>query len=137
MRRYAPVLQVLESLKRRDFRSKRLLPSIEKVRRKISAKYGSSMDTKKIEKIVWVAFVLVVLYFHLLVGTLLAIATAFYWLLERHLIGKSSTLVDNPPERLWCVMGKHWIGKEPYSFYPETEHQLSGRVEREWLPDEL
>lgn len=83
------------------------------------------MDTKKIEKILWGAFVLVVLYFHLVAGTLLAIATAFYWLLERHLIRKSSTLADNPPERLWCVIGEHWIGNEPYSFYPETKHHTA------------
>lgn len=36
-------------------------------------------------KIVWCVFVLVILYFHLLIGTLLVIATAFYWLFEKHL----------------------------------------------------
>jgi hypothetical protein len=82
------------------------------------------MLVKKTNKILWGVFVLVALYYHLLIGTLLAIATAFYWLLERHL-GKSpaeSSAVDKPSERLWCVMGEHWIGSEPYSFYPETEY---------------
>jgi len=39
----------------------------------------------RVNRIIWSAFVLLVLYFHLLIGTLLAIATAFYWLLEKHL----------------------------------------------------
>ena len=66
---------------------------------------------------------LLVLVSHLLLGTLLGIATAFYWLLERHFNKESPT--GNPPaeisERLWCVLGEHWIGNEPYSFYKETE----------------
>jgi MFS superfamily sulfate permease-like transporter len=37
------------------------------------------------KRILWVVFVVIVLCFHLLVGTLLAIATAFYWLLDRRL----------------------------------------------------
>ena len=75
------------------------------------------------KKFIWCIFVLLVLVSHLLLGTLLGIATAFYWLLERHFNKESPT--GNPPaeipERLWCVLGEHWIGNEPYSFYRETE----------------
>jgi uncharacterized membrane protein len=46
------------------------------------------------KKIAWAAVVLLVVYFHLLVGTLLAIATAFYWLLEHHLIGDEERLIE-------------------------------------------
>ena len=77
------------------------------------------------KKWLWLAFVVVLLYAHLLVGTLVAIATALYWLIERHLIGKSPAPAENPSERLWCVMGGHWIGNEPYSFYPETEYHTA------------
>ena len=24
--------------------------------------------------------------------------------------------------KLWCAMGNHWIGDEPYSFFPETAY---------------
>jgi hypothetical protein len=37
---------------------------------------------------IWVAAVGVLLYLHLLVGTLVAIATAFYWLLQKYLTAK-------------------------------------------------
>jgi hypothetical protein len=69
-----------------------------------------------IGKIVWCSFVLLVLYLHLLIGTLLAIATAFYWLLEERLIPRSEKHSE-----LWCVVGEHRIGNEPYTFRPNGD----------------
>jgi len=67
------------------------------------------MTTKRV---VWCVFVLLVIYFHLIVGTLLAIATAFYWLLEKR-------QSPAPAERLVCSLGNHVIGNEPYTFASE------------------
>ncbi len=85
---------------------------------------------------IWVAAVAVLLYFHLLAGTLVAISTAFYWLLEKqhresleYHRPSSATLhasESQTPERLWCVRGKHYIGNEPYTFITEgaaNEHE--------------
>lgn len=83
-------------------------------------------------RVLWCMFVLVLLCFHLLIGVLVAIATAFYWLLEsrfttqRRLTTQHTTTTDNPnPECLWCVMGNHRIGNESYSFYPDNEYHNS------------
>lgn len=54
-------------------------------------------------RIVWIVFVVVVLCFHLLVGTLLAIATVFYWFLDRRLPPTPVTktrLSDTPETQL-------------------------------------
>jgi hypothetical protein len=42
------------------------------------------------KRLLWGCFVLIVLAFHLLIGALLGIATAFYWLLENKLSAKQS-----------------------------------------------
>jgi hypothetical protein len=72
-------------------------------------------------KIAWGVCVLLVVINHLLIGTLLGIATAFYWLLSSRLAPATNNRTKNQPERLWCIIGKHWIGNEPYSFCPESE----------------
>src|SRR5215470_9199346 len=53
LRRYGPVLKVLESLNRTDFRGERLLPSIKKVRDRLSAKYGGHGTLSLTTKFLW------------------------------------------------------------------------------------
>lgn len=69
----------------------------------------------------------------------MAIATAFYWLLEKQhreslehhrpsqvtpsQVARESLEHRRPsqvaPERLWCARGRHYIGNEPYTFIAE------------------
>lgn len=72
------------------------------------------MTARKLLCAAFVAFVFAVLYFHLLAGILLAIAAAFYYLLERRLPRPIQSIP--PAERLRCVRGHHYIGNEPYTF---------------------
>lgn len=80
---------------------------------------------------IWVIAVAVLLYFHLSVGTLVAIATAFYWLLEKQ--HRESLEHHRPsqvtPERLWCARGNHYIGNEPYTFI----YSRARTANRSWI----
>jgi hypothetical protein len=47
---------------------------------------------------VWLAFVVVLLFAHILIGTLVAIATAFYWLLEQQRVKPPTPRLSNTRE---------------------------------------
>ncbi len=53
LQRYGPVLKVLESLNRADFRGEHLLPSIKKVRDRLSANYGGHGTLSLTTKFLW------------------------------------------------------------------------------------
>jgi len=51
--RYGPVLKIIDAENRADFRGKYLLPSIRKVRKKISTKYGGHGGLSLTTKFLW------------------------------------------------------------------------------------
>jgi hypothetical protein len=53
LRRYAPVLKIIDALDRADFRGEKLLPSIKKVRNEIRAKYGRRDVLSATTKFLW------------------------------------------------------------------------------------
>lgn len=56
LRRYEPVLRIIDGQNAADFRGKALLPSIKKVRKRISAEYGGRDVLSLTTKFLWLRF---------------------------------------------------------------------------------